>query len=83
MDGLWIGAQEVDGKVYLICTMGDELTNHSITNSKLTLIRYLSHANIVNLQPMGDGMTTKSHIYNRAIVYKMWSVSPYIQQKQR
>lgn len=30
MDGLWIGTQKVDGKVYLICTTGgriDELLN--------------------------------------------------------
>lgn len=57
MDGLWIGVQKVDGKVYLICTMGDGLTSHSITNSILTLIRYLFRTNVVDLQPMGDEMT--------------------------
>ena len=57
VDGLWIGVQEVDGKVYLICTMGDGLTNHSIASNRLTIIRYLFRANVVDLQSMGDGMT--------------------------
>ena len=34
--GLCIGVQKVDGKVYLICTMGDGLTSYSIANNKLT-----------------------------------------------
>lgn len=59
MDGLWIGVQEVDGKVYLICTMGDGLTNHSIASNRLTIIRYLFRANVVDLQSMGDGMTRR------------------------
>lgn len=32
VDGLWIGVQKVDGKVYLIFTMGDGLTSCSIKN---------------------------------------------------
>ena len=35
------------------------MTNHSITNNKLTLIRYLFRANVVDLQPMGDEMTRR------------------------
>lgn len=31
--------------------------SHSITNNKLTLIRHLFRANVVDLQPMGDGLT--------------------------
>lgn len=37
--------------------MGDGLTNHSITSNRLTIIRYLFRANVVDLQPMGDGLT--------------------------
>nr|DAM50091.1 MAG TPA: hypothetical protein [Caudoviricetes sp.] len=37
--------------------MGDRMTSHSIENNKLTLIRYLFRANVVDLQPMGDGLT--------------------------
>lgn len=36
---------------------GDRLTNYSSTNSRLTITRYLFRANIVDLQPMGDGLT--------------------------
>nr|DAU31499.1 MAG TPA: hypothetical protein [Caudoviricetes sp.] len=39
--------------------MGDRLTSHSIANNKLTLIRNLFCANVVDLQPMGDGMTRR------------------------
>ena len=59
VDGLWIGVQKVDGKVYLICTMVDGLTSHPITDNRLTIIRYLFRANIVALQPMGDGLTRR------------------------
>lgn len=37
--------------------MGDGLTSRLITGSRLTIIRYLFRANVVDLQPMGDGMT--------------------------
>lgn len=59
VDGLWIGVQKVDGKVYLICTMGDRLTSRPITSNRLTIIRYLFRANAVDLQPMGDGLTMR------------------------
>jgi hypothetical protein len=39
--------------------MGDGLTSRSIENNKLTIIRYLFRANVVDLQPMGDGMTKR------------------------
>ena len=39
--------------------MGDRLTSHSIENNKLTIIRNLFRANVVDLQPMGDGMTRR------------------------
>ena len=35
------------------------MTSHSIANNKLTLIRNLFCANVVDLQPMGDGMTRR------------------------
>lgn len=35
------------------------MTNYSNTNSRLTIIRYLFRANVVDLQPMGDGMTRR------------------------
>ena len=57
VDGLWIGVQKVDGNVYLICTMGDRLTSRPITGNKLTIVRYLFRANIVDFRSMGDGMT--------------------------
>ena len=57
MDGLWIGVQKVDEKVYLICTMGDKLTSRPITDNRLTIIRYLFRANVVDFRPMGDGLT--------------------------
>ena len=57
VDGLWIGVQKVDGKVYLICTTGDGLTNHSIISNRLTIIRYLFRANPADFWPMGDEMT--------------------------
>ena len=37
--------------------MGDGLTSCLIANNKLTLIRHLFRANVVDLQTMGDGMT--------------------------
>lgn len=37
--------------------MGDGLTRCLIANNKLTPIRHLFRANVVDLQPMGDGMT--------------------------
>lgn len=37
--------------------MGDGLTSRLITGSRLTIIRYLFRANVVDLQLMGDGMT--------------------------
>nr|DAV47179.1 MAG TPA: hypothetical protein [Caudoviricetes sp.] len=37
--------------------MGDGLTSHSIANNKLTLIRHLFRANVVDLQFMGDRLT--------------------------
>ena len=59
MDGLWIGVQKVDGKVYLICTMGDRLTSRPITDNRFTIIRHLFRVNVVDLQPMGDGLTRR------------------------
>lgn len=35
------------------------MTRHSIANNKLAIIRYLFRANVVDLQPMGDGMTRR------------------------
>ena len=37
--------------------MGDGLTNRPITGNRLTIIRYLFRANVVDLQSMGDGLT--------------------------
>ena len=37
--------------------MGDVLTSRPITDSRLTIIRYLFRANVVDLQPMGDRLT--------------------------
>nr|DAT71046.1 MAG TPA: hypothetical protein [Caudoviricetes sp.]DAX00124.1 MAG TPA: hypothetical protein [Bacteriophage sp.] len=37
--------------------MGDGLTIRLIANNKLTTIRYLFRTNVVDLQPMGDGLT--------------------------
>lgn len=37
--------------------MGDRLTGQPITGNGLTIIRYLFRANVVDLQPMGDGLT--------------------------
>lgn len=59
VDGLWIGVQKVDRKVYLICTMGDRLTSRTTTGNGLTIIRYLLRANVVDLQLMGDGLTRR------------------------
>ena len=39
--------------------MGDELTSCLITNNKLTTIRHLFRANVVDLKPMGDGLTRR------------------------
>ena len=33
------------------------MTNYSSTNGRLTIISYLFRANVVDLQPMGDGLT--------------------------
>lgn len=35
------------------------MTSHSIENNKLTIISNLFRANVVDLQPMGDGMTRR------------------------
>ena len=37
--------------------MGDRLTSRPITGNIFTIIRYLFRADVVDLQPMGDGMT--------------------------
>ena len=39
--------------------MGDKLTSRPITGNRLTITRYLFRANVVNLQPMGDGLTRR------------------------
>ena len=39
--------------------MGDGLTIRLIANNKLTTIRYLFRTNVVDLQPMGDGLTRR------------------------
>ena len=39
--------------------MGDRLASRPITGNRLTIIRYLFHANVGDLQPMGDGMTRR------------------------
>lgn len=33
------------------------MTSRPITGNRLTIIRYLSRANAVDLQPIGDGLT--------------------------
>ena len=37
--------------------MGDRLTSRPITGDRLTITRYLFRVNVVDLQPMGDGLT--------------------------
>ena len=37
--------------------MGDRLTSRPIAGNRLTITRYLFRSNVVDLQPMGDGMT--------------------------
>lgn len=61
VDGLWIGVQKVDGKVYLICTTGDRLTSRSIADNRLTIIRYLFRANPAEFWRMGDKMTRQRY----------------------
>ena len=39
--------------------MGDGLTNRLNASYILSLIRYLFRANVVDLQPMGDGLTRR------------------------
>ena len=39
--------------------MGDRLTSLTITGNRITIIRYLFRANVVDLQPMGDEMTRR------------------------
>ena len=39
--------------------MGDRLESRLIIGNRLTIIRYLFSANVVDLQPMGDGLTRR------------------------
>lgn len=39
--------------------MGDGLTSHSITNDRLTIIRYLLRAKPADFWSMGDGLTRR------------------------
>nr|DAM26330.1 MAG TPA: hypothetical protein [Caudoviricetes sp.] len=39
--------------------MGDRLTSRPTTGNRLTITRYLFRSNVVDLQPMGDGMTRR------------------------
>lgn len=58
--------------------MGGQIDKLLFDKRKFNANSLITSAKFAIQEPMGDKMTTQIYVYNRFIVYKKWSVSPYM-----